>query len=110
MGAFISEMWQIKDTRLKYCILLYICIYLLLIIIIQDFYFKGKDQVKILDPSIYFRPEDIEKETGWTFRIFKEQEDPKMKQVYEIYSMMHQNQCVEYVINRVSSSSFRVSD
>lgn len=63
----------------------------------------GKDQTILLDPSEIFRPENLSKDSGWTYRTYdEEKDDPKMKQVYNTYRIMHQNQCVEYVQSRRS--------
>ena len=64
---------------------------------------KDAPKVMMIDPSLEYRPEQVEKESGWDFRKFEDSsEDPKMKQVKQTYLEMHTNQTVEYVTQRVS--------
>ncbi|RXG69364.1 Inositol oxygenase [Armadillidium vulgare] len=54
---------------------------------------QGKTEIKVLDPSQIFRPEELIDNSGWSFRIFDEKrDDPKMKQVFNTYKQMHQQQ------------------
>ncbi|KAB7494430.1 Inositol oxygenase [Armadillidium nasatum] len=64
---------------------------------------QGKTEIKVLDPSQIFRPEELIDNSGWSFRIFDEKrDDPKMKQVFNTYKQMHQSQTVDYVRSRHS--------
>nr|XP_053637024.1 inositol oxygenase-like isoform X3 [Cherax quadricarinatus] len=63
----------------------------------------SSEKVKMIDPSLVFRPEEVIRKTDHQFRSFQEEPShPKMQQVKQTYLNMHTHQSVEYVKSKLS--------
>lgn len=59
--------------------------------------------VLMLDPSEIFRPDLIKEETNWEFRKYTQDSmDERQQMVFNTYNLMHTNQTVEFVNEKIA--------